>query len=122
MLITPLVVKTCLKKNLDPFPFLVAICTSANIGSGSVLSGNPQNILIGHLSQIYLYKKITWLEFLALSLPAGVIGLLINTALLWWYFGKDISQPKPAVYQPVASAFKDEPGESTYRYKVLNWI
>src|SRR5690554_1795739 len=92
MLVTPIVVKVCLETRIDPFPFLVAICTSANIGSGATLSGNPQNILIGHLSKVYLYQKITWLEFLMLCLPGAIVGLLINTGLLVLYYRKDINR------------------------------
>lgn len=120
MLITPLVVKTCLKKGIDPFPFLVAICTSANVGSGAVLSGNPQNILIGHLSQVYLYRKITWLEFLALSLPAGVVGLLLNTGLLVLYYKNDVNVKHHVAY--VEHALKQEPEPATYKHKILYWV
>lgn len=43
----------CLKRRLDPVPFLLALACAANIGSALTLIGNPQNMLIGeslHLS------------------------------------------------------------------------
>lgn len=120
MLITPIIVKTCLERNLDPFPFLVAICTSANVGSAATLSGNPQNILIGHLSKIYLRSKITWLEFLALCLPAAVVGLLLNTGLLLLYYRKTIKEGMPILYEQIHVKKVEAP--ESMKEKIFRWI
>ncbi len=43
----------CLKRRLDPVPYLLSLACAANIGSALTLIGNPQNMLIGeslHLS------------------------------------------------------------------------
>ncbi len=49
----PVLVDACLKRRLDPVPYLLALACAANIGSALTLIGNPQNMLIGeslHLS------------------------------------------------------------------------
>lgn len=43
----PILVDACLKRHLDPVPFLLALACAANIGSALTLIGNPQNMLIG---------------------------------------------------------------------------
>jgi len=44
---TPLLVDACLRRRLDPVPFLLGLACAANIGSAATLIGNPQNMLIG---------------------------------------------------------------------------
>ncbi|GAB4167058.1 MAG: SLC13 family permease [Rhodocyclaceae bacterium] len=49
----PLLADICIRRALDPIPFLIATACAANIGSAATLIGNPQNMLIGetlHLS------------------------------------------------------------------------
>jgi Na+/H+ antiporter NhaD/arsenite permease-like protein len=43
----PLVVEGCLRRRLDPVPFLLALACASNVGSAATLIGNPQNMLIG---------------------------------------------------------------------------
>lgn len=43
----PVLVDACLKRRIDPVPFLLALACAANIGSALTLIGNPQNMLIG---------------------------------------------------------------------------
>ena len=45
----PLVVAVIRRGKLPLLPFLIALATSANIGSVATLVGNPQNMIIGHL-------------------------------------------------------------------------
>lgn len=77
LILTPLVLKLTQSLNCNPIPYLLAIAGATNIGSASMLSGNPQNILIGSFSQI------PYLEFLRLMAPVALIGLLIQVAWLW---------------------------------------
>jgi Na+/H+ antiporter NhaD/arsenite permease-like protein len=49
----PVLADACLRRRLDPVPYLLALACAANIGSALTLIGNPQNMLIGeslHLS------------------------------------------------------------------------
>src|SRR5262249_46794802 len=51
--VAPVLVDACVRRGLDPLPFLLGLACAANIGSAATLIGNPQNMLIGqtlHLS------------------------------------------------------------------------
>ena len=45
--VAPLLADACLRRGLDPVPYLLALACAANIGSAATLIGNPQNMLIG---------------------------------------------------------------------------
>jgi Na+/H+ antiporter NhaD/arsenite permease-like protein len=45
--VAPVLVDACVRRRLDPIPFLLALACAANIGSAATLIGNPQNMLIG---------------------------------------------------------------------------
>jgi Na+/H+ antiporter NhaD/arsenite permease-like protein len=70
------VVKLIRRNGLAPFPFLLALATSANIGSVATLVGNPQNMLCGHLG------NLTYSGYLAVMGPVAVAGLAANHLLL----------------------------------------
>jgi Na+/H+ antiporter NhaD/arsenite permease-like protein len=51
--VAPVLVDACVRRSLDPVPFLLGLACAANVGSAATLIGNPQNMLIGqtlHLS------------------------------------------------------------------------
>jgi Na+/H+ antiporter NhaD/arsenite permease-like protein len=51
--VAPVLADGCLKRRLDPVPYLLALACAANVGSALTLIGNPQIMLIGeslHLS------------------------------------------------------------------------
>lgn len=82
LFMTPIVVLTCTRAKLPMGPFLIALATSSNIGSAATLVGNPQNMIIAHLS------RLPFLRFLAVAGPAAAVGLLVNVGLLWLYYGR----------------------------------
>ncbi len=43
----PVLVEGCIRRRLDPIPFLLALACASNVGSALTLIGNPQNMLIG---------------------------------------------------------------------------
>lgn len=65
-------------------PLLLSIATSANIGSASTFFGNPQNAYIASNANLSL------LIFFITSLPAAILGLAINIALLYIIYYKVI--------------------------------
>jgi len=78
--VAPLLVEGCLRKRLDPVPFLLALACAANVGSAATLIGNPQNMLIGQT------LRLSFAGFLADALVPAVLGLfavwlLIRTAV-----------------------------------------
>lgn len=80
LFMTPVVVATCRKAQLPMGPYLIAIATSANIGSAATLVGNPQNMIIGSMS------KFPFATFLLYAGLASLVGLAINLLLLFVYY------------------------------------
>jgi Na+/H+ antiporter NhaD/arsenite permease-like protein len=76
LMLTPLVVIVIRRGKLPLLPYLMALATSANIGSVATLVGNPQNMIIGHFS------RVSFLEFSRALLPAVIVGLAINFCIL----------------------------------------
>jgi Na+/H+ antiporter NhaD/arsenite permease-like protein len=76
LMLTPLVVAVVARGKLPLPPYLLALAMSANLGSVATLVGNPQNMIIGHMS------KIPFLRFSAALLPVAIAGLAIEYAIL----------------------------------------
>lgn len=80
VVLTPLLLNEHMKQKRSPrevAPLLLGIATSANIGSASTFFGNPQNAFVASQTNLSL------LIFVITSLPAAVIGIVINTSLLY---------------------------------------
>ncbi len=82
LMLTPLVVAVIVRGKLPLPPYLLALAMSANIGSVATLVGNPQNMIIGHLSRMHFVR------FSLSLLPVAVAGLAIQYAVLRVGFGK----------------------------------
>lgn len=80
LMLTPLVIAVIRRGKLPLLPFLIALASSANIGSVATLVGNPQNMIIGHFSHI------SFSEFAQSLAPAALIGLAINFAIVSFGF------------------------------------
>jgi Na+/H+ antiporter NhaD/arsenite permease-like protein len=106
LLATPLLLEMTAAAGIPATPFLLALATSTNIGSVMTLTGNPQNIIIGHAS------GWGWSAFALRMVPIGLICLTMNwlmleilyrrslaTAVLQW---KQTVAPKGAVQQGLA--------------------
>lgn len=77
----PLLIEACVRKRLDPLPFLLALACSANIGSALTLIGNPQNMLIGETLK---------LPFAAYSLEAA-LPVALSLLGLWFWLRRDLA-------------------------------
>jgi Na+/H+ antiporter NhaD/arsenite permease-like protein len=80
LMVTPLVVAVMVRGRLPLTPYLLALAMSANIGSVATLVGNPQNMIIGHLSGIPFRRFSTAL------VPVAVAGLAIQYVVLRFGF------------------------------------
>jgi Na+/H+ antiporter NhaD/arsenite permease-like protein len=76
LLLTPLVVAVIRRGKLPLLPYLIALATSANIGSVATLVGNPQNMIIGHFS------RIPFAQFSRSLAPAAFLGLAIDFGIV----------------------------------------
>jgi len=86
LMLTPLVVAVMVRGRLPLLPYLLALAMSANLGSVATLVGNPQNMIIGHLSRIAFWR------FSSSMLPVAVAGLVIEYVLLRIGFRTVLSQ------------------------------
>jgi Na+/H+ antiporter NhaD/arsenite permease-like protein len=77
-------VRLCARHRLPPAPYLLALATSANLGSAATLVGNPQNMIVGSLS------GYGFVPFLRAVGPAALAGLLVNAALLLLAYGRGL--------------------------------
>lgn len=98
LMITPLVVAVMVRGKLPLRPFLLALAMSANLGSVATLVGNPQNMIIGHLS------GIPFLRFSVALVPVAVAGLAIQYAVLRIGFSRLLNQtvihrPEPQTHK-----------------------
>jgi Na+/H+ antiporter NhaD/arsenite permease-like protein len=67
----PLLVEGCLRRKLDPVPFLLGLACASNVGSAATLIGNPQNMLIGQA------LRLSFAGFLKDALVPAVLGLVV---------------------------------------------
>lgn len=86
LMLTPLVVVVMVRGKLPLPPYLLALAMSANIGSVATLVGNPQNMIIGHLS------GIPFVRFSLSLFPVALVGLMIQYAVLGFGFRKTLRQ------------------------------
>ncbi|EGC38084.1 hypothetical protein DICPUDRAFT_76346 [Dictyostelium purpureum] len=84
--LTPIVIKACETTSLPYFPYLMAVATSANIGSASLPVGNPQNMIIATAG------GLEFLNFFKVSVVSSFLGVLLNSVLLYFYFKKNLSK------------------------------
>lgn len=76
LLFTPILLEAVLRAKLNPAPYLIALVTSANIGSAMTLTGNPQNMLVG------IFSGIVFGKFLLVMAPIALLGLAINVLII----------------------------------------
>lgn len=83
---TPLLLEMTAQASLPATPYLLALATSANIGSVMTLTGNPQNIIIGHAS------GWSWAGFALRMVPVGVLCLSANWLVLSLIFHRRLAK------------------------------
>lgn len=96
LMLTPLVVAVVARGQLPLTPYLLGLAMSANLGSVATLVGNPQNMIIGHMS------RIPFLRFSASLLPVALAGLAIEYAILRWAFAETLK--RAAIQRPGSRA------------------
>jgi Na+/H+ antiporter NhaD/arsenite permease-like protein len=74
--LTPLVLDLTRRLRRNPLPYLLAVAMASNVGSAATLTGNPQNMMIGSLSQI------PYGVFAAALMPIAAVGLVLTAGLI----------------------------------------
>ncbi|KAJ0100346.1 hypothetical protein Patl1_20159 [Pistacia atlantica] len=88
VVLTEFVLKIARQHNLPPHPFLIALASSANIGSSATPIGNPQNLVIA------IQSKISFGRFLIGILPAMLMGVFVNAIIIVLMYWKLLSSQK----------------------------
>jgi Na+/H+ antiporter NhaD/arsenite permease-like protein len=73
---TPVLAEACLRRRLDPMPFLLGLACASNVGSAATLIGNPQNMLVGQT------LGLGFGSYLASASVPALLGLLATWAIL----------------------------------------
>src|SRR5262250_3242558 len=89
LVMTPFIIKVTRRLALEPLPYLLALATASNIGSVATITGNPQNMLIGSVSQI------GYVDFFVHLGPVALAGLCIDWALLHWLYLRRVRAAAP---------------------------
>lgn len=87
--LAPLVIQLARRLRIHPLPHLIALATAANIGSSATITGNPQNMIIGSLSQIAYWR------FAARLAPVAAAGLVIDFLIIAVVYRRLLSAPAP---------------------------
>jgi Na+/H+ antiporter NhaD/arsenite permease-like protein len=85
LVLTPVVIDIALVRRHSPLPYVLALATSANVGSVATITGNPQNMLIGSLS------GFSFGAFAAALSPVAVIGLLVTALVIWLVYRRELA-------------------------------
>ncbi|WVZ15143.1 hypothetical protein V8G54_012709 [Vigna mungo] len=85
VVLTEFILKIAKQHNLPPHPLLLALATSANIGSAATPIGNPQNLVIA------VQGKISFGQFLIGVLPAMLVGVVVNAVILMVMYWRVLS-------------------------------
>ncbi|XP_022851964.1 silicon efflux transporter LSI2-like [Olea europaea var. sylvestris] len=88
VVLTEFVLKIAREQKLPPHPFLIALASSANIGSSATPIGNPQNLVIA------VKSKISFGNFLFGIFPAMLLGVIVNALILLCMYWKLLSVHK----------------------------
>lgn len=83
LVMVPFALLATRRMGLKPLPYLLAVATSANIGSVATITGNPQNMLIGSFS------GLTYRHFLWHLGPVALIGLRLDWLIIHRMCGND---------------------------------
>lgn len=97
LVFTPIVLEITRGLRRNPLPYLIALATSANIGSAATVIGNPQNILIGSAS------GIPFTTFALYLIPVSAVGLLINWVVMLVVYPREFRRENLAPYIPEAA-------------------
>ncbi len=90
LVFTPVLIEVARTRRQSPEPYLLALATASNIGSVAAITGNPQNMLIGSLSQI------GYRPFAAALAPVALVGLAIDAGILWYVYRGELAAAAPA--------------------------
>jgi Na+/H+ antiporter NhaD/arsenite permease-like protein len=104
IMFTPFLLELLIAIDRNPIPYLIALATSANIGSVATLTGNPQNMIIGSAS------GISYTQFAAALTPIALLCLGVVWIVIVLFYKHEFARD---------NFFAIPPTESIHYYKPL---
>ena len=103
IMFTPMIIEIVLQLRRNPIPYLIALATSANIGSAATIVGNPQNMIIG------IQSGIAFSKFMFYMFPISIICLTLVVLVISMIYRKEFRNDKfeqniisePKIYKPL---------------------
>jgi len=103
LMFTPIILEIVIALKRNPIPYLIALATSANVGSAATIVGNPQNMLIG------IFSGISFVDFSISLIPVSLAGLLIIWVIIKYFYKEEFTRIKfqhqfsanPFIYKPL---------------------
>lgn len=102
--VAPVLAQACLRRGVDPVPYLLALACASNIGSAATLIGNPQNMLIG---------EVLGLDFAGYAARA-LAPVLLSLLLLWAWLAWPLRGQRAAPPDTHPRAMPPAPGEPPF--------
>jgi Na+/H+ antiporter NhaD/arsenite permease-like protein len=93
LVMTPLVLEIVIQLRRNPVPYLLALAMASNVGSAATITGNPQNMIIGSVSQI------PYGSFAAALWPVSAVGLILTMLVIAFFYHHEflVRERLPAV-------------------------
>ena len=86
LIISPVALRALRRRpELPKLPIMLAVSSSANIGSALLLSGNPQNILVDEFSR---ESGLTFGGYMVWALVPTALSMILNTVMLLFFLKK----------------------------------
>lgn len=102
LMLTPVVLRVTRRAGLAPNPYLVALATSANIGSALTPMGNPQNMLVA------VHSGVPFLSFVLKLAPLTLLGLALNAFVVERAYAAEFGAQDALPPPPAAAPHADE--------------
>lgn len=88
IMFTPMIIEIVINFKRNPIPYLIALATSANIGSAATIVGNPQNMIIG------IQSGISFSEFMFYMFPISLVCLFLVVIVISIIYKKEFTNQK----------------------------
>ncbi len=88
IMFTPMIIEIVIHFKRNPIPYLIALATSANIGSAATIVGNPQNMIIG------IQSGISFSEFMFYMFPISLVCLFHVVIVISIIYKKEFTNQK----------------------------
>ena len=111
LLLGPLVSAAAVRAGRGRAPYLLGLAMGSNAGSALTLAGNPQNMLVAHLS------GLTYRQYFAKAGLPAMAGLLVTAGVVHWACRAELRAPSKA---PLLVAI--DPGAAKPRLLAVAWF